>query len=40
MKFLTFLVIFYFCAYVNQPKLGALAPNLVSRAKQAFDRRR
>ena len=23
--------------YVNQPKLGVLAPNLVSRAKQAFD---
>ena len=23
--------------YVNQPKLGVLAPNLVARAKQAFD---
>ena len=23
--------------YVNQPKLGVLAPNLVSRAKKAFD---
>jgi hypothetical protein len=26
--------------YVNQPKLGVLAPNLVARAKQAFDNSR
>jgi len=25
--------------FVNQPKLGVLAPNLVARAKQAFDQR-